>query len=490
MKNTEHFVSEFLAYHAKAQPEAIAIESEEFAITYLKLEQLVSEWEQLLLQAQLPKGVCVGLRFQSQLSYLLCHIALLKLGVTQVMIDCSESLNLQEKAIQALEVDFIIQDNVASLGKLSCPVVDFTTLASFAFSDLSCKPKSYPDKTLLVFLGSGTSGSPKIIALSSLNYLGILQRGLQAQTVEKQERYFCFSRLNYIFPRRQILLCLSLGACVVVSVSPIKDLVRFVRERKVEHLLLTANQAYRYLLNSPLVGSSDQFGYALPELKSLQLSSSLIKQPLREALLSKVSPNLFVLYGANEFGIVSIASPEEVRSTLGTVGKIVSGVEVQILGDNKRGEILLKGEYMIQGYVNNPNATQKSFAHQGWYQPKDIGYFTENGQLVIEGRSDDAMIFRGVNIYPRPLEELLESHPAVIEAAVFPVTIGELENIPIAAVTIDKPIDNKLLLEYCDECLGWKRPQHIFVIDELPRNSAGKVLKRRLIQIVQSKIKF
>lgn len=488
MENTEHFVSELLASHAKAQPEAIAIESETFAINYLQLEKLVYEWERVLVQAQLPAGVCVGLRFQSQLNYLLCHIALLKLGITQVMVDCSEPISLQEKTIQMLEVDLVIHDSVEASEKLSCPSVDISTLASENFPKIVCRPKTYPEDSLLVFWGSGTTGNAKIIALSSQNYLGVLQRGLQALVAKNQERYFCCSRLKYTFPRRQALLCLSVGACVVVSVYPIKDLVRFVRERKVEHLLLTADQAHRYLLKSEFLKSSSQSGCALPELKSLQIGSSLIKQPLRKALLNKITPNLFVLYGANEFGIVSIASPEDVSSVPGTVGKVIPGVKVKILSGREHGEVLLKSEQMIQGYVNNPVATQKSFAHKGWYQPNDIGYFTKNGQLVIEGRSDDAMIFRGSNIYPGPLEEVLESHFSVREAAVFPISIGELENIPIAVITVDEPIEMKLLLEHCDKYLGWKRPQHIFVMDELPRNSAGKVLKRRLIEIVQSKV--
>jgi long-chain acyl-CoA synthetase len=99
------------------------------------------------------------------------------------------------------------------------------------------------------------------------------------------------------------------------------------------------------------------------------------------------------------------------------------------------------------------------------------------------GRSDDVMIFSGVNIYPREIENVLEMHPAVSEAAAFPF-LWEGEQIPFAAVCLNIPVSEEELKQFCISQMGWRTPQRIIGVDSFPRNGAGKVLKKELAKTV------
>lgn len=98
------------------------------------------------------------------------------------------------------------------------------------------------------------------------------------------------------------------------------------------------------------------------------------------------------------------------------------------------------------------------------------------------------MICRGVNIYPREIEVVLESHPAISEAAAFPMRTETLDNLPFAVVVCAENVSEVELMKYCQAHLGWRRPLRIFFAAALPRNPAGKVLKRVLVQTVAERI--
>ncbi|WP_417551932.1 class I adenylate-forming enzyme family protein [Marinomonas fungiae] len=475
---------------SQQQSDVVAIEGDARHVSYRELRRLVSRWKSLINGLNLPQGACIGLRFVDQTEYLICHLALLELNITQVVIDVQDPLNIQAQHIEQLVVDVVIQDLADAPSSFNCLVANALTLGDMSVTAVKQKP--YSAETALLFLGSGTTSVPKMIALSALEYAALLRRELNALNVSLKERYFCYSRVSYTFPRRKAILCLLQGATLLLPSKAPMNLIEFINDKCIQHLVLTVDQAQRFLLLPLQSEGRPCQGYQLPRVKSLQLSSSLIKQSVRERILECITPNLFISYGTNEVGIVSLARPDDIKSTPGTVGRILGGIEVRLLKTSEKslvGDVLIKTDHMFTGYVANPAANQKSFSHSGWYQPNDLARLTDDGQLIIEGRSDDMMIFTGVNLYPRPMEEVLEQHDAVAEAAVFPITVGWQENIPVAMVTLTKQVDEKTLIEHCDQHLGWRRPQKIFITESLPRNAAGKVLKRTLIDNLESALK-
>ena len=170
---------------------------------------------------------------------------------------------------------------------------------------------------------------------------------------------------------------------------------------------------------------------------------------------------------------------------LGSVGYARSGVDVAVLTDEGTpaapgviGEIVCRGDVVMSGYWNNPDATAATLV-DGWLHTGDMGSFDEHGYLTLRDRSKDVVISGGSNIYPREVEEVLLSHPAVTEACVVGAPDAEWGEIVVAFIVgtaTPAALDAHLL----DRIARFKRPKRYEYIDELPKNSYGKVLKREL----------
>ncbi|MCF6340956.1 MAG: acyl--CoA ligase [Sulfurimonas sp.] len=337
-----------------------------------------------------------------------------------------------------------------------------------------------------MFYGSGTTSNPKIIAInSSVLAEQIIIESLLAN-YKKAEKYYTYTDLHYITTKRKTIAALYNGLSIYLPRKKPKNIIFFCINNNIDHLFLTTNQAMIMLSTQNIFKNTSKV--LLPKLKSFIVSSSMVLEPLRKEIMSVITKNLYVAYGANEFGQITVATPKDIKTYPGTVGKVLKDVSIRVVDDNYNdckigevGNILIKSPNMISGYKNNLEATKKTFIKEGYYSG-DLGKLTEDGNLILEGRKDDMMIFSGVNIYPRELESVLESHPKVVESAVFPLTVKNKTGISFAVVVVSEKINEKELLKWCHNHSRWRRAQRIFFVDKLPRNSAGKILKRVLAE--------
>jgi len=140
---------------------------------------------------------------------------------------------------------------------------------------------------------------------------------------------------------------------------------------------------------------------------------------------------------------------------------------------------------MTSVYYRDPVATALHFK-DGWFYPRDMGSLTPSGALRLHGRADDVMNLNGIKIFPAEIERVLEEHPAVRAAAAFAKRSGAHGDIPVAAVELHASgsVEAEELMASARALLGVRAPRKIFVLDTLPRNAAGKVLKRRLAELL------
>jgi malonyl-CoA/methylmalonyl-CoA synthetase len=197
-------------------------------------------------------------------------------------------------------------------------------------------------------------------------------------------------------------------------------------------------------------------------------------------------------YGMTETGML-LSNPYDGERLPGTVGTPLPGVSAQVadnlgqpLSDGEEGELLVRGANVFDGYWRAAEKTAASFSTdvdgKSWFHTGDLAARDpQTGHYTLLGRRHELILSGGFNIYPREIEEVLTTHPAVREAAVIGRPHSEWGETPMAYLVVDEPVDTEALIAHCREQIAsFKVPRHFVIIEALPRNALGKVQKHLL----------
>jgi fatty-acyl-CoA synthase len=195
-------------------------------------------------------------------------------------------------------------------------------------------------------------------------------------------------------------------------------------------------------------------------------------------------------YGQTEMaGATTLLKGLDSTRKMGSVGRPMLGVELRVVdeamndaGPGEVGEVVYRGPTVMAGYHDKPEATAEAFAGD-WFHSGDLATLDQEGYLWLVDRKKDMIVSGGENVYPAEVERVLREHPAVDDVAVIGVPHPRWVETPLAFVVAAEGavVDEAELIDHCRSRLaGYKKPSGVVVVDELPRNAAGKVLKRRL----------
>jgi acyl-coenzyme A synthetase/AMP-(fatty) acid ligase len=232
-------------------------------------------------------------------------------------------------------------------------------------------------------------------------------------------------------------------------------------------------------------------GGALSTVRWLLVAGAAMPPDLFAAARERVTPNLASGYGITEIGIMALADRELLARAPASGGRLLADVEAEVvdaagerLPRGARGILRFRREHMAREYFRNPQATAKAF-RDGWFYPGDLGRIDAEGLVFVEGRLDDELNIGGVKIEPAPIEQALQAHASVVEAAVFAAAPDQAGAALFAAAVVRAPVDEKALIAHCRSRVGpMHTPVRIFFTDKLPRNEAGKLLRAELARRV------
>jgi len=238
-----------------------------------------------------------------------------------------------------------------------------------------------------------------------------------------------------------------------------------------------------------------QTKYDVSSIKSLIVGAAACPMQIKEGIMSWFGPVLYEFYGSAELGVSNILQPQDQLARPGSCGRIIEGYEIRIidektLKDVPRGSpgliFIRRTQNMISEYHNSPDKTKELFnTLDGWASVGDIGRLDNDNYLYILDRAIDMIISAGTNIYPAEIEDVLHRHPAILDVAVFGVPDEHWgESVHAAIVLHDgQNATEKEILDFARKHLAsFKVPRHVSFhsIDDFPRDSAGKVQKRKL----------
>ena len=239
-----------------------------------------------------------------------------------------------------------------------------------------------------------------------------------------------------------------------------------------------------------LVAEAERRNVTPRPVRLLVSGSAPLAPHLLEAVEGRFGGRILERYGMTET-VMNAGNPLTGERRAGTVGFPFAGVEIEIRDDagavcpaGETGQIHVRGPNVFRGYWRGPAATAEAFTADGFFRTGDLGYRDEDGYLVINGRARELVISGGFNVYPREVEEVLEQHSSVAEAAVLGLPDPDLGERVVAAIVPDGTAPSlEELVAFCGARLaGFKKPRALFVVDALPRNALGKIQKHVLLE--------
>jgi acyl-CoA synthetase (AMP-forming)/AMP-acid ligase II len=275
------------------------------------------------------------------------------------------------------------------------------------------------------------------------------------------------------------------GTYILMTHFDAEQYIESVYREKVTHVIMVPSQIIA-VLSAPNFSPEK-----LASLEMIQTLGAPLHLEHKERLNRLLPGRFYELYGLTE-GFMTVLDRNDYAAKPASVGVPPPFLEMKILDPENRevpvgevGEICGRGPHLMPGYYKRPDLTEKAIV-DGWLYTGDLGYVDEDGFLYLVDRIKDMIISGGVNVYPRDIEEVVVQHPAVREAAVFGAPHDKWGETPVAAVILHESgtAGPEELRDWVNQRVAAKfqRLSEVILMEDFPRNVAGKTLKREMRQ--------
>jgi acyl-CoA synthetase (AMP-forming)/AMP-acid ligase II len=339
------------------------------------------------------------------------------------------------------------------------------------------------EKGRVTILTSGTTGTPKGASRSQPETLDPAAALLSRIPLRARERTMIAAPMFHSWGFAHLTLGIALSSTLVLRRKFDEEgTLSAVAQHRCTALAVVPVMLARMLdLGEDVISK-----YDTSSLRVIAVSGSALPGELATRVMDVFGDVLYNLYGSTEVAWASIATPGDMRTAPGTAGKAPRGTVLKIVDDEGRelpagetGRIFVGNEMLFEGYTGGGN---KEIV-EGLMSTGDLGHLDEDGRLFVEGRDDEMIVSGGENVFPAEIEDLLAKHPKISEAAVIGVDdekFGQRLKAFIVPKDGSKVSEDEAKKYVKDNLAGFKVPREVELIDELPRNATGKVLKREL----------
>lgn len=507
---------------AKKHPDKIAYYFMDKGSTYAELDGAITKFASGLEKLGIKKGDHIALLIGNSPYFLIGMYGALRLGATIIPINPIYSPNEisyilhngDVKAVIALDLLIpAVEKMHSSLPKIEHYIICETpkeTESNLDLSTLTVSPKLKrfsdvleigdlnfvvpdlnDDDVAIILYTSGTTGKPKGAMLTHKNiYSNARDVGIYLRYSEN-DRVIATLPLFHVFGLTVSLnapLLMGAQVLLVPKFSP-KEIFRIVKKFEAT-VFVGVPTMYNFLFQYPDGNPED--------MKSLRLcisGGSSLPIALLKNFENKFNVVISEGYGLSEASPVTCFNPLDRPRKPGSIGTSIVHVENKVVNElgeelppGMAGELIVRGPNVMKGYYKMPEETAATIK-DGWLYTGDIAKMDEEGYFYIVDRKKDMIIVGGFNVYPREVEEVLYSHPEVVEVAVLGVPDpNHGEAVKCFVVSKNPSLTEEELIEYCRQHLAkYKVPSSIEFLDELPKNTTGKILRRALKeQIVKS----
>jgi long-chain acyl-CoA synthetase len=432
----------------------------------------------------LRRGDRIGLCLKDSPHHVIALLAAAQLGGVAVPLDWRARPAENLRFIEGLGITCVlVEPDTALAGSFTALRLDEEWHCAVEQANTGELPDGDWHDAFVISASSGSTGTPKFTLMTHLQFYFAIAGMFELMGFAGRHRFLCTLPLYYSGGRNSCLAHLLRGDCVVLypSLFSPAEYVDMVNRQRITVGGLVPTMV-RQLLAS---GGTEPL---LPGLTNLFCTGAVLHAEEKRRAARTLTPNFHERYGTAETLAISILRPEDFADRAESVGQPHSLVEIEIVDENDRplpsgtaGRLRIRGPGLGSPL---PGQAETNF-RGGWYYPGEIALRDEDGYIFLQGRTSDVIMRSGAKIYPAEVEMTLVEHPGVIEAAVLGYPGADQEETVIAFVVARGALSTGELLAHCRIRLTpHKVPSQIHFLQQLPKNTAGKIDKISLAKVL------
>ncbi|GAK55829.1 long-chain fatty-acid-CoA ligase [Candidatus Vecturithrix granuli] len=479
---------------------------EKTTYTYEKFNQKINQTAHGLRNLGISRGSRIGLFLSNCPEYLYTYFGVIKLGGINVPINTFLSSEELQFILHDCEMSAVVTDQklyavlepiIPTLPHLKhIIVVDKDIPGTIPFRTFEKEIRENPtwdsptnSDIAVIHYTSGTTGKPKGAMLSHKNLLAAIDANTDAIKISHRDKIIVFLPLFHVFTFVVcILATLSYGTRIILlgSIRPFKRVIRAILKYRI-NILVGVPQVFHALVNANI----PWFFRFINPIRVCVSGGAPLNAEVLQAFQQKFKIPLLEGYGLSETSGGICVNPLHGLQKPLSIGVPIKGVKVKLVdeddlepGPNEVGELFVQSDSVMVGYYNQPEET-KEVLQNGWLRTGDMAKIDADGYIYIVDRKKDMLIVRGMNVYPREVEEVICSHPKVAECAVIGVPDKQRGEVPKAIISLKEnvTVTEKEIRRFCHEKIAmYKNPKYFEFRDVLPKTPTGKIMKKVLKQ--------
>lgn len=489
-------VDDILARSSRRYPERVALLFDGRSWTYAELDAAVTRAAGALLAAGLSQGDRVAAYGKNSDAYLLGYLGCARAGLVHVPINYALTNHelgylLEVSEARMVLVDPALADRLPGSGAeidnvLSLRDEPGSLLELASNGDVPELDVEVADSDLVQFLfTSGTTSRPKAAMMTHRALVHEYASSVLALDADESDDPLHAMPLYHSAGMHVFLMpYLAVGATNhLMELPDVPEILRRIERDHIGALFLAPT------VWVPLSQHRDLDTRDLSSLGKAFYGASIMPGPVLQMLQRRL-PELgfYNLFGQSEIGpLATVLKPAEHAERPESCGRSVLFVEIRVVDEaandvqpGQLGEVIYRSPQLCQGYWNNPEATAEAFK-DGWFHSGDLVRMDEHGYITVVDRIKDVINTGGVLVASREVEDVIYTHPSVAEVAVIGTPDDRWIEAVTAFVVVKEPVSAEAIIAHAKTQLaGFKVPKHVHLIDELPRNASGKLLKRVL----------
>ncbi|WP_220814891.1 non-ribosomal peptide synthetase [Pseudomonas paralcaligenes] len=491
-------IYDMIAAQVSAKPLSVAIIDKETTFSFADIDRRVAALASTLVKHGVQKETRVAIAMQRSATMVIAILAVLRAGGTYVPLDLDYPANRLDYILKDSDARFLLSDEQSTLSLFDNHTAEglLVHLAEEDFVRHAVYPNTHKNNLAYIIYTSGSTGLPKGVAITHANITALAAWSSKVYSADEIDGVLASTSICFDLSAWEILVTLANGGKIILAKNALE--ISDLPARNQVKLINTVPSAITALCRQQVIPQS---------VKTINLAGEPLKQSLVDELyeLDHLS-NVYDLYGPSEDTTYSTYA-RRTRGGSPTIGRPLPGTQAYILNEQLvaipqalLGELYLAGKGVSRGYLNRPALTAERFVPDPFstrgerlYRTGDMARFTQDGNLIYQGRKDHQIKIRGFRIELAEIESRLVKHPAISEC-----TVLALEN-PAGSTLVAYIVPNSAhhlmndagslpatLKSYLRQSLpDYMTPSRIIVLEALPLTSNGKLDRNKLIQLDQ-----